>query len=90
MKPLKLFAPKAPDSHLRVSKEHVAFLNSLPDFRDLSTTQLYYALPEKYRKHVPPIGDSREDTQTRASLIGMLALPSQIESHIGTMFLERL
>ena len=88
MKPLKLFAPKAPDSHLRVSKEHVAFLNSLPDFRDLSTTQLYYALPEKYRKHVPPI--AKDDLQTRAALIGMLALPAQIESHIGTMFLERL
>jgi hypothetical protein len=90
MKPLKkLFSPKPPDSHLRVAKEHVEFLNSIPEFRDLSTTQLWFALPEKYRKHVPPI-NAKDDLQTRASIIGMLAHPTQIESHLGTLFLERL
>ena len=80
---------KLPDCHLRVSEEHVEFLNSLPDFRDLSTTQLWYHLPEKYRRHIPPL-NGKEDRHTRASIIGMLALPSQIESHIGMRFLERL
>lgn len=80
---------KPPDIHLRIAKEHVKFLNSIPEFRDLSTTQLWIALPAKYRKHVPPI-NNQDDTHTRAVLIGMLAHPAQIESHIGTLFLERL
>ena len=79
---------KTPDIHLRVADKHVDFLNSLPDFSDLSTTQLWNALPEKYRKHVPPING--DDRHARAAIIGMLAHPIQIESHIGTMFLERL
>jgi len=79
---------KPEDIHLKVASQHVAFLNSLPDFSDLSTTQLWNALPAKYRKHLPPING--DDRHVRAVIIGMLALPIQIESHLGTMFLERL
>ena len=76
--------------HLRVAVKYVELLNSLPDFCDLSTTQLWYALPEKYRKHVPSVGFESDDRMTRAVLIGMLATETQVASFIGLRFLERL
>jgi len=80
----------AQNFHLRVAAKYVDFLNSLPDFIDLSTTQLWYALPEKYRKHVPSVGFESDDRMTRAVLIGMLASETQIASFIEHRFLERL
>ena len=81
---------KSTDIHLKVSPQHVEFLNSLPDFSSLSTVQLWAALPTKYRKHILPTPIQGCDRQTRATIIGMLAHPVQIETHIGVMFLERL
>ena len=80
----------AQNFHLRVAAKYVDFLNSLPDFIDLSTTQLWYALPEKYRKHVPSVGFEGNDRMTRAVLIGMLATEVQIASFMGKKFLECL
>jgi len=81
---------KQEDFPLRVAKRHIELLNSMPDFIDLSTTQLWYALPEKYRKHVPSVGFEGNDRMTRAVLIGMLATEVQIASFMGKKFLECL
>jgi len=77
------------DFHLKVTAEYVDFLNSLPAYRDVSTTQLWFALPEKYRKHIPPIVN-KNDRATRAAIIGLIALPIEIETQNGVQFLERL
>jgi hypothetical protein len=84
--------------HLKVNARHVEVLNSLPDFRDLTTAQLLQALPHKYRKFVPPVGEffevrdhahQAEDRMARAVIIGMLAPESLIQEHASFRFLER-
>jgi hypothetical protein len=72
------------DFHLKVNDKYVALLNSLPQFQDLSTTQLLHLLPKRYRRFIP-----QEDQMARAAIIGMLAPESLIQAHIGFRYLER-
>lgn len=86
------------DFHLKVNDRHVDLLNSLPDFRDLTTKQLLHLLPHKYRKFVPPVGEffevrdhahQQEERMARAVVIGLLASESLIQEHVSFLFLER-
>ena len=86
------------DFHLRVSAKYVDLLNSLPEFRDLSTEQLMHLLSKRYRRFVPPVGEffevrdhvhQQEDRMARAVIIGMLAPESMIQEHISFQVLER-
>src|SRR5579863_4248890 len=74
--------------HLKIADHHVDMLNGLPQFRDLSTAQLFNLLPRRYHKFVPPIGEDlpireaafqREERMARAVIIGMLAKETHIE-----------
>src|SRR5271157_4285748 len=84
----KVIKPKE-DFHLKVADKYVELLNSLPEFTEFTTEQLRGRLPKKYRHHVPPAGHTRGELDTRAAIIGMLALSSQIESVISMKFIER-
>ena len=84
--------------HLKVSAKYVDLLNSLPEFRDLSTAQLRQLLPKRYRQFVPPVGEffevrdhahAQEDRMARAVIIGMLAPESLIQEHLSFQYLER-
>lgn len=86
------------DFHLKVSAKHVDLLNSLPDFRDLTTAQLRRLLPSKYRPFVPPVGEffevrdhahREQDRMARAVIIGMLAPESMIQEQISFRVIER-
>jgi hypothetical protein len=79
------------DFHLKVASQYVELLNSLPEFRELTTEQLRHKLPRKYRHHPPPVtpGHVQEDREARAAIIGLLAVSMQIDSFIGMKFIER-
>ena len=86
------------DFHLKISDNYVELLNSLPEFRDLTTQQLLRLLPRKYRQLIPPVGEffevrdhphQQEDRMARAAIIGLLAPESRIQAHIGFRYLER-
>lgn len=86
------------DYHLKVDAKYIDLLNSLPEFRDLSTEQLRRLLPPKYRNIIPPVGEfyevrdhphQREDRVARATIIGMLASEGLLEQHRGFQFLQR-
>ena len=86
------------DFHLKVSDKFVDLLNSVPEFRDLSTAQLLHLLPKRYRRFVPPVGEffevrdhahAQEDRMARAVIIGMLAPESMVQEHISFQYLER-
>ena len=86
------------DFHLKVNDKYVDLLNSLPDFRDLSTEQLKQLLPKRYRQFIPPVGaffevrdhaHQQEDRMARAVIIGMLAPDSMIQEIITFRVLER-
>ena len=86
------------DFHLKVQPKFVDLLNSLPEFRDLSTAQLKQLLPKRYRQFVPPVGDffevrdhahQEEDRMARAVIIGMLASESMVQEHTTFRYLER-
>jgi hypothetical protein len=91
--------PKRLDFHLKVSDRYVDMLNSLPEFRALTTDELVKLLPAAIRKSVPPVGDDlsireaayeRETRQRRAVVIGILAKPERIAQHLSQQFAERL
>jgi hypothetical protein len=84
--------------HLKVSAKHVDLLNSLPEFRDMSTKRLRLMIPHRYRQFIPPVGEffevrdhahAQEDRMARAVIIGMLAPESLIQEHISFRYLER-
>ena len=86
------------DFHLKVNDKHVDLLNSLPEFRDLSTAQLLQLLPKKYRRFIPPVGEffevrdhahQQEDRMARAVMIGILAPETLIQEHLSFRYLER-
>jgi hypothetical protein len=86
------------DFHLKINEKYVELLNSLPEFRDLTTKQLLRLLPQKYRSLIPPVGEffeindhphQQEDRMARAAIIGLLAPDSRIQAHIGFRYLER-
>ena len=64
--------------YLKIGSRYVELLNSLPDFRDLTTTQLLHLLPKQYRRFIP-----QEDRMARAAIIGMLAPDSLIQEHVS-------
>lgn len=84
--------------YLKIESRYVELLNSLPEFRDLTTKQLLRLLPYKYRHIVPPVGEffevrdhvhAEQDRQARAVIIGLLAPESRVQAHIGFRYLER-
>ena len=86
------------DFHLKVSAKYVDLLNSLPEFRELSTKQLRLMVPHRYRQCIPPVGEffeirdhahAEQDRMARAVIIGMLAPESVIQAHISFRVIER-
>ncbi len=86
------------DFYLKVADNYVDLLNSLPEFRDLTTAQLKQLLPPKVSPVRSPVGEffeirdhahAEQDRQARAVIIGILAPEALVQEHLGLMFLQR-
>jgi hypothetical protein len=99
-KPVNKIVPQQLSFHLKIAEPYVDMLNDLPEFRGLTTDELFKMIPSAaLRKAIPLVGDDhtireaayeREIRMRRAVIIGILAQPEQIQQYLSQRFVERL